>query len=123
LAIFAAIRRASMRHRSDKMIADENQKWAKVIKFVGIGKRPRREDANLSAPEQHNAFRINTDEYLLPNRQCVECRAARDKLLTAPKEMHLGEVALKDRLVDARDPDVTRADRPLCRNLQVNRTY
>jgi len=76
-----------------------------------------------SSPEQHNALRINTNEYLLPSRQWVKRRAASDKLLTTPKEMHLGEVALKDRLVDARGPDVTLADGPLRRNLQMNRTY
>src|SRR5262249_49354234 len=76
-----------------------------------------------SSPEQHDALRINTNEYLLPSRQWVKRRAASDKLLTAPKEMHLGEVALKDRLVDARGPDVTLADGPQRRNLQVNRTY
>src|SRR5215467_7939392 len=76
-----------------------------------------------SSPKQHDALRINTDEYFLPSRQWVKRRAASDKLLTAPKEMHLGEVALKDRLVDARGPDVTLADGPQRRNLQVNRTY
>src|SRR5262249_18710298 len=76
-----------------------------------------------SSPEHHDALRINTDEYLFPSRQLVKRRAASDKLLTAPKEMHLGKVALKDRLVDARGPDVTLAGGPLRRNLQVNRTY
>src|SRR5262249_10182450 len=105
--MFAAIRRASRQARTGSIWQQDRA----------------HPTGSLSSPEQHNALRINTNEYLLPSRQWVKRRAASDKLLTTPKEMHLGEVALKDRLVDARGPDVTLADGPQRRNLQVNRTY
>src|SRR5215467_9988303 len=77
----------------------------------------------VSRAKKHHPFRVNSDEYLLPDRQGIERRTAGDEPLIPPKNVHLSEVALENRLFDARRPHVAIAGGALRRNLHMHGTH
>src|SRR6185312_373048 len=73
----------------------------------------------LLRSEKNYPLWIDGDEYLLPDRQRIQRRAAGYEPLIAAKHVHLGEIALENRLLDPRQPHVALAGGPLRRNLQM----
>src|SRR6185312_14029945 len=54
----------------------------------------------LLRSEKNYPLWIDGDEYLLPDRQRIQRRAAGYEPLIAAKHVHLGEIALENRLLD-----------------------
>src|SRR5215813_3497498 len=79
--------------------------------------------AGASRAEQHHPLRIDGDEHLLAGRQRIERRATGDERLIAPADVHLGEVALEERLLEARRPHVALACGALWRQPQMHRPH
>src|SRR5438477_7507514 len=67
--------------------------------------------------------RLDANVDILPNRQRLHRCATGDQMLLAPADVNLGEISLKDRLLDRDEPHVLRCGRWLRRNPKMHGTH